>query len=265
MPLRFVWPLFAALVGFALGGSYVWGLLAFSQEQPSKQPSHAEAQHKQEGNSQEGGLWDWITHDAAGFFTALLVIVGGVQLALFVWQLALIRESLDDAKIAADAAKESADAAKDAATALPRLERAYVFFSSVESADVSNFSPAYPVIIRYKYFNHGRTPAIIKAIQVDGRYIRTGFPEPLGSDGGRLPTDLIFGTGDKPNSNQVPVLIRAPDHLEATKGIGNIFFWARIDHEDVFGKPHVTAMCCEWHFGQDRFIVSGGKELNYHT
>ena len=46
------------------------------------------------------------------FFTFWLVIVAIGQLALFFWQLVLIRESLDDAKIAADAAEQSADAAK---------------------------------------------------------------------------------------------------------------------------------------------------------
>jgi len=55
---------------------------------------------------------NWLTKDAAGFFTFLLVVVGCFQIGLFLWQLRLIRESLDDAKIAADAAKQSADATK---------------------------------------------------------------------------------------------------------------------------------------------------------
>jgi hypothetical protein len=38
----------------------------------------------------------WLTHDAAGVF-------GLFQLGLFWWQLTLIRESLDDTKVAADA------------------------------------------------------------------------------------------------------------------------------------------------------------------
>ncbi len=53
----------------------------------------------------------WLTHDAAGFFTFLLVLVALFQLGLFWWQLTLIRESLDDTKVAADAAMKSAKAA----------------------------------------------------------------------------------------------------------------------------------------------------------
>jgi hypothetical protein len=59
-------------------------------------------------------------HDAAGFFTFWIVIVGGCQLVLFCVQLKYIRDSLVDAKTAANAAKQSADS-------LRNIERAYVF------------------------------------------------------------------------------------------------------------------------------------------
>jgi hypothetical protein len=63
---------------------------------------------------------DWLTKDAAGFFTFALVIVGALQAALFFVQLKFIRESLGPAK-------EAAKAAQAAAEALPTVERAYVF------------------------------------------------------------------------------------------------------------------------------------------
>ena len=74
--------------------------------------------------------WHWLTDDAAGFFTAVLVIVGAVQLVLFVWQLRLIRTSLDDAKI-------SADAAADAAKASSRQAHVAEEFSGKDRAPLS--------------------------------------------------------------------------------------------------------------------------------
>jgi len=59
--------------------------------------------------------WQWLMHDAAGFFTFLLVIVGGLQLGLFAWQLTLIRKSVTDAEIAARASQEAATTAKQQA------------------------------------------------------------------------------------------------------------------------------------------------------
>jgi hypothetical protein len=67
------------------------------------------------------------------YLTAGLVAVGFGQLLLFWWQLALIRESLADAKISADSAKEAAVAAgKQAAVAeraLTQLERPHLRFT----------------------------------------------------------------------------------------------------------------------------------------
>jgi hypothetical protein len=85
-------------------------------------------------------LWQWLIHDAAGFFTAVLVVVGAIQLVLFLWQLRLIRTSLDDAKIAADAAADAAKAASRQAhvaeETLAKIERPYIFVFNVSGLNV---------------------------------------------------------------------------------------------------------------------------------
>lgn len=63
-------------------------------------------------NVPTGRFWEWLTHDAAGLFTGLLVIAGAIQIGLFWWQLRLIGESLRDAKVSAEAAREAAYAAR---------------------------------------------------------------------------------------------------------------------------------------------------------
>jgi hypothetical protein len=96
-----------ALVAWAIFGLPIFD----SFFRPHSGPAKAEASHHstKESQAQE----PWLTKDAAGFFTLGLVVVGGIQVGLFLWQLRLIRESLDDTKIAADAAKEAADVAKE--------------------------------------------------------------------------------------------------------------------------------------------------------
>jgi hypothetical protein len=56
---------------------------------------------------------EWLTHDAAGFFTFILFLVGIAQAGLFVWQLRLIRKSLGPAEEAARAATANAQAMID--------------------------------------------------------------------------------------------------------------------------------------------------------
>jgi hypothetical protein len=121
--LRFRFPdiLLGALLGvaiFALGAGF-WS--AQNPEHATEPPSAAHGANEKQQRQQYEGVWNWITHDAAGFFTLWLVIIGGGQLMLFFVQLRLIRESLDDAKVAAVAAKEAADAAQEQ-TRLARAE-----------------------------------------------------------------------------------------------------------------------------------------------
>jgi hypothetical protein len=146
------------------------GLSIGSQYHPF-QPEPATRGNIQEGGQSEyGGLWNWVTHDAAGFFTAWLVIVGGIQVALFIWQLWLIRESLNDTKVAADAAKESAEAAKEGAKvgresadtaklAMVASNRAYVHFNGCRwISHRQDEDSAVFWRIRPRWVNSGNTP-----------------------------------------------------------------------------------------------------------
>ena len=80
-------------------------------------------------------------------FTGLLVIVGIAQWFLFLWQLRLIRKSLDVAELTANAAKQSSNAM--VAVELP----IFVY----EKTDMENR----PFKFSIAFGNHGRTPAII--------------------------------------------------------------------------------------------------------
>jgi hypothetical protein len=99
--------------------------------QPSEQSRHPEKPDQELTGSA------WLTKDAAGFFTFLLAAVGSLQLCMFFFQLRYMRESMDDAKMAAEAAKESALAARDsialARNTAERQMRAYIHTQNVES------------------------------------------------------------------------------------------------------------------------------------
>ena len=95
-------------------------------------------------------------------FTGLLVLVGAAQAGLFLWQLALLRQSALDAKIAAEAAKGSADAAKDSSETskvwMVASDRAYIHFNGCRW--ISHRDPENNVFwrIRPTWINSGNTP-----------------------------------------------------------------------------------------------------------
>src|SRR5262249_7932418 len=74
--------------------------------------------------------WDWVTHDAAGFFTGLLVLVAIAQACLFVWQLKIMHDGMADTRAAAEAAMTSAQTAREQVAITKMgvidLERAYL-------------------------------------------------------------------------------------------------------------------------------------------
>jgi hypothetical protein len=84
-----------------------------SRHQPSHEISETKDDKSKNPDSYWSALRDWMLHDSTGFFTFTLVGVGVAQIAVFLRQLRLIRESLTPAKDAAIAAKDSAVAQKD--------------------------------------------------------------------------------------------------------------------------------------------------------
>jgi hypothetical protein len=62
--------------------------------------SPAQQETAANGNSAKNPTMDlaWLSKDASGFFTFWLVVIGSFQAILFLVQLKLIRDSLDEAK-----------------------------------------------------------------------------------------------------------------------------------------------------------------------
>lgn len=95
----------------------------------------------------------WLTKDAAGFFTFLLVVIGGAQLLLFYWQLHYMRRGIDNAAAAARAARDSAVAAAEA-------NRPWVSIKEVRFTKSLRIAPAGILgTVEIKIENVGRSPA----------------------------------------------------------------------------------------------------------
>jgi hypothetical protein len=103
-----------------------------SRHQPSQEIPSAEGKEKNNSESEWSKLGNWLFNDATGIFTLGLVIVGGVQIAVFLRQLRLIRESLTPAKDAAFAARDSANAQREefVATHRPRVRLKHLWLKN---------------------------------------------------------------------------------------------------------------------------------------
>lgn len=132
-------------------------------DRPAQQSSSQGANDEAAKAPQNVSRLQWLMHDAAGFFTFWLFVVGGAQAILFFVQLRLIRESLDDAKITANAAQDSANAAHRAIDEADKrdkvLQRAYLWPGPGQVQQVGDDTKIFITV-----HNTGRTVGVIKAV-----------------------------------------------------------------------------------------------------
>lgn len=100
---------FGALLAVAL---LAVGLVIGAGHQPTPRPSNEQGKRENDKQIIYRSFSDWIWQDASGFFTFGLVLIGGLQLGLFYWQLRLMREGTEDTAQAVMAANKSAQAAR---------------------------------------------------------------------------------------------------------------------------------------------------------
>jgi hypothetical protein len=213
-------------------------------------------------------LLQWLIHDAAGFFTAVLVFVGVVQLVLFIWQLRLIRTSLDDAKISADAAADAAKAASRQAhvaeETLARIERPYLYVIKVERITVVDETMIFEdgrkwLDVEYSIVNHGKIPAIIE----EPRAGLSVSSEPQRPDrlefSDSLVIDPILAPGDvrlQSERLEWTAFTATEDDPHAPYfGENQLWFWVVIPYRGPFSQGHEIRKC--WRYDKDSFRFIG--------
>jgi hypothetical protein len=198
----------------------------------------------------------------------LLVIVGGGQLILFYVQLKLIRESLDDAKIAAEAAKESADVARiqaDTARATliamqdtaQRQLRAYIRLNTNNTPSITGEFNVHSVIE-----NSGQTPAYAVQTWTSVEVFANPLPEghqfntaPEVFSGARFVVnpDSVHSSWSFRNNN-------VPLTNEEIAAIGDeyltLYYWGEVRYLDAFGASHWSKFRLAW---TDRPVHGGWR------
>lgn len=220
-----------------------------SRRPPAQQPAAANAAKENPTHPPERSIWNWLTHDAAGFFTLWLVIVGGAQIGLFYWQLRLIKVAADDAKRAGISAERAAKATEDAVElsrkTAERQLRAYVGTESV--GFVETIGP-FKIQIRIVVKNYGVTPAY--GYQAD---IRLSVREnPLTSTFVSHPTYFAAKVGDTLMPGNTSIIICELSAVEQPRALqiyndalaekSALYVSGQIIYKDAFGYSHRTSI-----------------------
>jgi hypothetical protein len=270
---------FLTVAVFAVGMTF-----ESSRRQPSQSNATSQSANGNHDHTEEGSFWDWVSHDAAGFFTLWLVIVGAGQAGLFLWQLRYMAKGMKDATITARAAQRSAvataaqaEVARDSAI---KLQRPYVFVFGV-----SEFLATDKFYVNYTVANYGAIPAILEDVFVGFVFSDRGALEvpPRIWDDHDLAISPIFEAGAKRNTltEFIPTGMDTGGSIIVTDSAGgferariapewnvpsnsDVFFRVVIRYRGPFSGGHETSATWLCERGSPQLIQRGGEDYNYN-
>jgi hypothetical protein len=233
---------------FATGMLFQGQKQAASPASAEKKQEAASNSHKSESPDAELTGPTWLTKDAAGFFTFGLVLVGVGQAWLFFFQLRYMRIGMRDATVAANAAKDSS-------VGVVAAERAR-FFIVIQDHNIGDLLRLFtntetdlihrtvgrstPPEITYRFKNYGKTPGILKEISL-GMSISSDPVDPVYSVTISSFPEHMIGAGDATPDRYAehysPIVSEQASAID--RNVARLWFYGRLDYEDVFGKPQV--------------------------
>lgn len=276
VPEIFVGILMAALV-FAMGM-----LAGSSRHQPSNAQTASNAYQVEAKQKPEPFSVHWFIEDPVAFFTAVLVLAVGVQAGLLVWQLILIRRTMEEASIATKAARRTANAsiaqAKIARDAQVNLQRPYIFVFDVHRLHQDGKNDWY---VEYTVANYGSIPAIVGEVLVGfetSDKVEPALPTRVSDDHG-LATSPILTAGERrlPMREYLPSGMIADDIIvdisEDSAGFitpkfdllpnYELYFRVIIRYRGPFTRGHETSAMWRVREGLGDLVPSGGEDYNY--
>ncbi|MBC9877724.1 hypothetical protein G8O24_10270 [Bradyrhizobium sp. INPA01-394B] len=216
--------------------------------------------------------WGWFSKDASGFFTGLQFLVATAQAVLFIYQLRLIRVSLEDAKVVSAAATRQARVAEDTLT---KIERPYVFVYNVSSLKIDQWEyegeTGSTLSVKYSVANYGKLPAVIEHMQVSLSVHDEPLPPTNYDYNHPLAVSAVLVPGEPRNDLYEGlawdrVTIDPYQGDAADLGGKELFFWVIIRYRGTFSSGHVTRACWRYDERTGQFVeFNGGPEHNSQT
>lgn len=186
-------------------------------------------------------------------FTSLTFAAITIQALIFVWQLCVMRRTL-----------------KIAEASVSTLEIPFIVVTDIKAEMTQDGSFGRITDIIYKFYNYGRTPAILLGEFRDFIIVPKGSePKPIrkkiaATD--QFPYGIIVRDGGE-RSHHYPNFIEkiSEDQWQAIKeGKERLFFLGWIKYADRFRKRYKLGFCAVYNPASKRFDLTGGEDLNYN-
>jgi hypothetical protein len=200
------------------------------------------------------------------WFTLFLVVVGAGQAALFFWQLGLIRNGADDAKMAAEAAMNSADAAaKQTELAREQFTASHRPLLVVRRPELRVFGKEQRIVIQFTVANVGQSDAHDVSYKVDAVLTETG-KNLSGLSYFRTPPKYLgfLEMGGYENVFFEDEVFLVDIDYEAVKnGTHDLLFFGEVGYRDTAKMVRRTGFVRRYDNGLRRFCLTGDPDHEY--
>lgn len=162
--------------------------------------------------------------------------------------------------------RRAAKASIEAARALPTLERAYVFLGEetrLTPPDPIGPSAQVRLGLHTAFTNHGRTPAEIRWVNLQGQFLSEP-PAGVYEDHARRGAGMVIGSGESRRFGDSEFVIPRSEWTRAEAGDGGLYVHGRVVYRDVFGVQHETYFCRRYDVGAHVLKVVESEALNRH-
>jgi hypothetical protein len=264
------------VLGFLLATS-LWAVVSIAQTPPLDQPiKKTETRANTNGDEHKitktlrerlSIIWERTWDDPVAFYTFVLGIFTASLATVAAFQIYFLIRADKTTRIAAKAAEKSAET-------LPSLERAHIFIipslmrvsipaRGIDRSPIQNGK----AMVTYKFVNHGKTPAVIKSVEVHFDLLTTA-PD----NESHLPNIIL--SGEKvleakddwsPNNGSILKRIGEDEHAGLKRDDTFLWFYGSIVYDDIFGLEHVTRFRWRYDGGSNQFLGFGSKPYNERT
>jgi hypothetical protein len=237
-----LWPLFAGVMGIAVGGSFV---AALQMPLPPSSVARQTTNQINAGDSVLSRFWHWTTNDAVSFYTSVLAlftgIVGGSTIGLW---LATNRN------------------AKIAERALTEHERPWLF---LEGANVRLRDPRTATIIQNNWFislrfeNVGRSPAIVTDCICKIAEMSSLGEFPDYSGGFQVGVQRTISVGETVETDET-----GPAPTRTNQRGPELVFFGKMVYSELNGKLHNTGFALRVSPFMPATVQYGNKNYDYY-
>lgn len=278
---RLVWPLFAAIMGFAFGGSFVWGVLYAPPEQYAAHSEHADSGSTKKEHKND--FWEKAVDDPVAYFTFWLVAFTGVLAVstaglwiATIWlyragerQLEFLQESAATQSRDMQASILAAQRSADAAMMAIGTERAWITIEQPKIIPIHDgFLGEVPfktgLVFSVICKNRGRSPAV-KVLaaafhQIGGWLNESPIPHFTQTPDWETPgKSSLVGPDAQFDSGSIVLVDAEAEAL--TRGQVAIFIYCILRYFDVFkpSEPRFTEACLKIRSGGGVQISPSGE------